>query len=284
MLFKKAPPHFKGGPDWLWSEKFDGQRAFWDGGASRGVLKSEVAWANCAKDARYVVPQVATGLWSRYGNVLHAPAWWLDQLPAGKLLDGELWMGRGTFNKCRSTVSRLAGDWSEVKYMVFDEPSSLMFGAAGRINNVNWPEFQFRGVELPHCPIFEYGVDDWTVVDNGVISVVRWSECPWSLEPGMEGVVVRRRGSWWKPHRVDFGLKVVLGQRGTAIVEGWTCGKGKYEGLIGALIVVDNGVSFQLSGMPDSLRVPGSWYVGQSVAYEYMELTPDGKPRQCRLA
>jgi len=79
---------------WFVSTKYDGQRCIWDGGASRGIPKIEVPWANNKKDERYLERPIATGLWSRYGNVIHAPDWFLDGLPTGMLLDGELWSGR----------------------------------------------------------------------------------------------------------------------------------------------------------------------------------------------
>lgn len=83
--------HFGG---WMVSEKLDGIRCLHDGGISKGLAKADVPWANTAKDARYKDTQYATGLWSRYGNVIHAPGCWLKQLPAMPL-DGELWVGRG---------------------------------------------------------------------------------------------------------------------------------------------------------------------------------------------
>ena len=45
--------------------------------------------------------KASSGLWSRYGNPIVAPDWWLDQLPNCPL-DGELWAGRGKFQLCRS--------------------------------------------------------------------------------------------------------------------------------------------------------------------------------------
>src|SRR6185369_3093140 len=55
---------------YLLSEKYDGVRALWDGNALR----------------------------SRMGNVIAAPAWFIDRLPPTPL-DGELWMARGQFEK-----------------------------------------------------------------------------------------------------------------------------------------------------------------------------------------
>ena len=39
---------------WFISEKLDGMRCMWDGGVTCGLEKTEVPWANCTKDARYV--------------------------------------------------------------------------------------------------------------------------------------------------------------------------------------------------------------------------------------
>lgn len=131
---------------WLWSEKLDGQRCFWDGGRSRGLPKKEVPWANNQKDERYKVAPVATGLWSRYGNVIHAPDWFLDELPQDVILDGELWKARKCFQETRSIISQLKPDerWRDVTYRVFDRPSTFQFCASGQINKGNnWKEFQF---------------------------------------------------------------------------------------------------------------------------------------------
>src|SRR4030042_5487979 len=108
---------------WWVSEKLDGTRAFWDGGVSRGVPTSQVPWANTVNPKTgesKKVKTLATGLWSRYGNPIIAPDWWLNQLPTC-LLDGELFAGRGRFQICRSIV---AGDvpgpeWDQIRDCVF---------------------------------------------------------------------------------------------------------------------------------------------------------------------
>lgn len=106
------------------SEKLDGQRVFWDGGVTRGVAKAKVPWANNDRDARYKVPQIASGLWSRYGNVIHAPEWFLDELPKMPL-DGELYAGRRAFQTLRKIVADLIPDdeaWEGVTLVAFDLP------------------------------------------------------------------------------------------------------------------------------------------------------------------
>src|SRR4051812_15121202 len=80
---------------WI-SEKMDGIRAYWDG----------------------------QKLLSRQGKEIAAPREILLGLPKGIALDGELWMGRGTFEKLMTWFNSKQQDWSEIQYYVFDLPSS----------------------------------------------------------------------------------------------------------------------------------------------------------------
>lgn len=136
-----AKPYKKGHPigGWLMSEKLDGQRAIWDGGITRGLELHEVPWANREKNDRYVDEPRATGLWTRYGNPIQAPDWFLNQLPP-VLLDGELYGGRGRFQWTRSVVSRLEPDerWDEIEYVVFGMPAFDDLFKTGMINVPNY--------------------------------------------------------------------------------------------------------------------------------------------------
>ena len=122
------------------SDKLDGFRIFSDGGISRGVPKSEVPWANTSKDDRYVDEQIATGLWTRQGNVVHAPEWFLDQLPP-IFLDGELYSytlsRQELFSLCKKLVVTPAADvmWRKhVVYKVFDLPPYERIMASRELN------------------------------------------------------------------------------------------------------------------------------------------------------
>ncbi len=90
---------------WYLSEKLDGTRCFWDGGISRGLITKDVPWANILHprtgEPKKKIKPYSTGLWSRYGNPIIAPEWFLNQLPCCPL-DGELWAGRKNFQLCRS--------------------------------------------------------------------------------------------------------------------------------------------------------------------------------------
>ncbi len=76
--------------------EIDGVRALWDGQALR----------------------------FRSGRPIAAPAWFNAAWPA-QALDGELWMGRRTFDRLSVAVCRTSPDddeWRSVRYMVFDLP------------------------------------------------------------------------------------------------------------------------------------------------------------------
>ena len=83
---------------WWMSEKYDGLRGYWDG----------------------------QKLWSRKGNLIHAPDYFLAELPRDIALDGELWIGHGKFEETMSIVRSERPDdrWKRVHYMVFDARAS----------------------------------------------------------------------------------------------------------------------------------------------------------------
>jgi len=125
------------------SEKLDGTRVFWDGGISRGMSTIEVPWANVVNpktgELKPKIKERATGLWSRYGNPIIAPDWWLNRLPQC-FLDGELFAGRGNFQTLRSIVARDVAEeeaWRDVQFAVFGCPPAEQVFAPGEIKNPN---------------------------------------------------------------------------------------------------------------------------------------------------
>ena len=139
MLAHKFNPkkHRIGG--WYMSEKLDGMRCWWDSGVTRGILKSKIPWANTSKDARYVNEPICTGLWSRYGNIIHAPDWWLNKLPPISL-DGELWT-EGYRQELMAVVKKLipdGNDWLQVTFRPFDSPTISQVLLDGDLRGVNF--------------------------------------------------------------------------------------------------------------------------------------------------
>jgi hypothetical protein len=274
---------------WLVSEKYDGERAWWDGGVSRGVIN--VPWRHKGKrldrDAEgNVLP--CTGLWSMNGNPIYAPDWWLDGLPVGVILDGELWGGYGQFQTVHSTVSRLPqngrmdaeGPWGDIRFQVFDAPTCE-------------DVFQTRAVVTPTCNIrinrddcldtfVEHGYE-WTkghrshwdalmmlsTVPRGRFMVNLWEPVRnvrvgetdvdgWATmvkERGGEGLIIRDPTRPWVPNRVGWVIKVKPRFDAEGVVLGYVSGKGKHTGRMGSVIVRSaEGAIFQLSGFTDHER------------------------------
>lgn len=127
---------------WFISEKLDGQRCFWDGGLTRGLPTEQVPWASITDpktgQKKAKIKPVATGLWSRYGNPIMAPDWWLNQLPCCPL-DGELWAGRGKFQLCRSICGGDTADerFDQIVFAVYSTPPLSAIFSTGQIKNVN---------------------------------------------------------------------------------------------------------------------------------------------------
>jgi len=129
------------------SEKCDGHRILWDGGITRGLLKYKIPWANNDKDERLREFQIATGLWSRYGNVIHAPDWWLDSLPK-IMLDGEGFTRRGPGGRqeAASIMKQHQPDfrWRGLKFKVFDMPPLETVFADGYITDTNYQKMFYN--------------------------------------------------------------------------------------------------------------------------------------------
>lgn len=278
---------------WFASEKLDGCRAFWDGGITRGRFADEVPFANTEKDGRLLVRRRATGLWSRYGKPVHAPDWWLDKLPEGMPLDGELYTSRGGFQQVMSTVKDLVpGEgWQRVRYMVFDRPAYSQVFGDGVVNVPNYKK-QFSGLldklllrETPWVPVnFEQALFTLRrkLPENEVVRVHEQEQLPHATHTavarveemlseisagGGEGVILRAPHSVWVPERVRTMLKVKPMRDAEGTVVGYTWGRrtelgSKLLGLMGALVLrLDSGVRLELSGFTEGERqmavVPG---------------------------
>jgi DNA ligase 1 len=307
---------------WYASEKLDGMRAFWDGGWSRGKLASEVPYANTTKDFARIHPVRATGLWSRYAKPIQAPPWFLDELPNGVLLDGELYIGPGRFQDVISTVKKIVpvhAEWLDIRFRVFDFPSYEKVFAPGRINNPN------HKAEMPDCrhlfTIVPQNIPGETLVGRPFYQVIKRLDAgelfpqgsvvqvhdqirlPSTTEAAQrvidemmdtilakkgEGIIVRKPESIWTPERTWSMLKIKPDLDAEAYVVGWTLGKGKLDGLMGALTVNYNGKTFNLSGFTDEERrlldtgEPAHFARGQTVTFKYRELTDDGIPKEAR--
>jgi DNA ligase-1 len=257
---------------------------FWDGGFTRGMLCSEVPFANTAKDKK---EKIATGLWSRGGKAIQAPKWFLDQLP-NRPLDGEGWLGRGRFQEVGSILrtdipNELA--WKSIKFMVFDSPSLQRFATPGRIHVRGWEteftEKLWEWIKEKSKGIDSYGpsvtfetiypelksfgpvnvVQQERLSGNSAAASKRMAEIySEAVENGAEGVMLRNPASIWRPERNNDMLKVKPKDDAEGEVIGYMSGKvtekdSRNLGRMGALILKDDsGRIFSISGFKDSER------------------------------
>jgi DNA ligase 1 len=233
---ERSPQHF------LVSEKFDGVRAVWDGQVLR----------------------------FRSGRPIAAPAWFVAPLPQ-QALDGELWMGRGQFDRLSGVVRQgVANDeaWRAVKYLVFDAPR-LEMSFAQRVLNLQ------SMLAKPTVP-WLIPVDQWVVNDARALQSLLQDK----VRQGAEGLMLHRADALWQAGRSDalFKFKPELDEEG--LVVGHQAGQGRLKGQTGALIVqMASGQRFALgSGLSDAQRRQPP-PVGAWVTYRYRDRTPSGLPR-----
>ncbi len=226
---------------WWMSEKYDGVRGFWDG----------------------------KKLSTRNGNAIHAPDYFLAELPAGIALDGELWMGRGKFEETSSTVLSDKPDerWKKVRFMVFDAPQ-----AAGTFEE----RTKFVASTLPAKNEFVKPV----IQERCKNSAHLIAERDRIVGLGGEGLMLRKPESEYEAGRSPTLLKVKPADDAEATVIAHVPGKGKYEGKLGSLRVrTEDGREFSIgAGLTDAHRgTPPP--IGTVITYRHRGLTAKGLPR-----
>jgi len=227
---------------YLVSEKLDGVRAVWDGEILR----------------------------FRSGYRVNAPAWFTDPLPKIPL-DGELWLGRGQFDRLSGIVRRDIPDenqWRQVRYMIFELPGApgTFAERAERIREIaataNLPWL----AEIPQRPVISRGKLQQMLAQT--------------VKAGGEGLMLHRADAAYETGRSDTLLKLKPWLDAEAVVLAHLPGKGKYAGRMGALqLRMPDGREFRLgTGFTDAQRITPP-PIGSKVTYRYRELTPNGLPR-----
>lgn len=230
--------------DYLISEKLDGVRAFWDG----------------------------ESLYTRNGNKINAPKWFTADFPKIKL-DGELWMGRGTFNEISSLIRRkfskeMNDEWKKVEYHLFELP--------------NYDgDFKTRYAELlkikknSRVPwifvIPQFYLKDKTELNNKLQEIV---------DSGGEGLMLHLAAAPYVTGRSDYLLKLKPWKMATAEVIGYIPGRRKFTGIVGALKVkTADGVEFAVgSGLSNAeRRQPPA--IGRIIRLRFRETTKSNRPR-----
>lgn len=224
---------------WWISEKLDGVRALWD----------------CCT------------LTTRTGQPIYAPQWFIDAMPKAEPLDGELWIGRGQFQRTVGVVrSRSAGDeWKAIRFAAFDAPMAL-------------GGFEERMAAMRDA------------VTDGAAFVLPQRRCEGQADlleelcrveqAGGEGVMLREPGSRYERKRSGTLLKVKTFYDAEATVIGYESGTGRNACAIGALVAqLQDGTEFRVSsGLTDAVR-RNPPAVGSLFTFKYQEMTNGGVPR-----
>ncbi|GGA08920.1 ATP-dependent DNA ligase [Dyella caseinilytica] len=232
--------------DYWVSEKYDGVRGYWDG----------------------------EKLLTRSGAVIPAPAWFTANWPRTPM-DGELWGGRGQFELASATIRQQpASDeaWRHIRYMVFDAP-----GQPGTFDQ-RIPALQrlVAKLDLPWVLLVkQFKVADEAELKRHLDEVVAG---------GGEGLALHRGSSLYHAGRNGDLLKFKPYDDAEAKVVAYAPGQGKYEGMMGALLVeMPDGTRFRIgTGFSDAQRRDPP-PVGSMVTFRYQGMTSGGKPRFARF-
>ena len=228
--------------EWWVSEKLDGVRAIWNG----------------------------EKLHFRSGKLISAPDWFTENFPE-QLMDGELWMGRGTFEKLSGIVRKIQpihNDWRQVPYMLFELPEhpgtfTRMVRKMVKLTEtlkISW---------LQLIPQIRLNSEDALL--NMLDEIVT---------KGGEGLMLHRADSLYHSGRSDDLLKLKPWQDAEATVVEILPGKGKFIGMMGSLLVTDeSGSRFRIGTGFSNKERRNPPAVGTVITYKFTGTTKKGLPK-----
>lgn len=226
---------------YLVSEKLDGVRGYWDG----------------------------KEMYSRSGRKILLPEWFIEDFPDYPL-DGELWIKRGAFEQVSSIVrkSKVSDkEWARVKFMVFDLPTELSvfelryYKAVKELANIS-P--YLKVIEQNHLASFQ-------ALETELQKVIAKNG---------EGLMLHKKNAFYKSGRSKDIVKLKPFYDAEAKVIGYSPGKGRFSGMMGALVVKNQqGITFNLGTGFTKEQRQSPPQIGSLVTYKYYGLTQKGTPR-----
>jgi DNA ligase-1 len=227
---------------YLISEKLDGVRGFWDG----------------------------KQLWTRQGNKIITPKWFTQYWP-NTALDGELWSGRDQFQTIVSCVRKKTVQercWRNIRLLVFDLPNgkqkfSLRSKNIEKIINKSSSPYLAR--------VKQFSLPSNTALYKKLDEIVAMQG---------EGLMLHHKDAYYKVGRNKHLMKLKHYQDDEAVVIEHLPGKGKYQHMLGSLLVETKaGLQFKIgTGFSDQQRrTPPA--IGAIITYKYVGKTQRGVPR-----
>lgn len=242
--------------NWVMSEKYDGQRAIWDG----------------------------KNLTSRYGNIILIPDWFRSLLElSDHPIDGELYFGRGKFGMTGIFRATKVDEflWERAKFMIFDIPNPKLgknlferieqLKLTVRVMSKNWSADRPLPIEV----VSYEPVVSKKNIDEKFNSIV---------EAGGEGLILRNPYSLYEFGESSHILKYKPYQDSEAVIIGYNAGNGKFTGMLGSFTVrdLDNPkITYNVSGLNNEIRrnYKKTHPIGTVITVCYTELTAAKKPR-----
>jgi len=198
----------KGKPGFWISEKYDGVR----GRAINAIMYSRTSKIYTLPD--FITKQLES-IVDEEGNILE--------------LDGEIWFGYDTFDLASGSARRSDNNdevWEQMTFMVFDTPD-LELPFEDRIRKLNKAIKAAKPANIKGVKHYEFDHTKTTIQEElEKIEAI-----------GGEGLVLREPGSMYEFARSHSMIKVKSFMYKEAIVTGYSEGTGKYEGMVGALLV-----------------------------------------------
>lgn len=248
MLAHKWDPERVPDPTGWWvSEKYDGQRVYWNG----------------------------ERLVSRTGNFFAAPKWYVEMMRrvfGDTHVDGEAWLGRKRFDEVESITRGGSGrGWEKLILIVFDLPEHPGTFEE-RMEDARRLVAKHPDAPVEVCP--SAPVPSREALETALKKIV---------EDGGEGLMIREPGSKYERKRSQSMLKCKLQHDEEATVTGYVDMKG-HAGMMGAILCQnDQGAEFGVgTGFKwDDRRYdsPNCPKVGDRITYRYQEKTKNGRPR-----
>ena len=229
-----------------YAEKLDGIRGYWDGHQ----------------------------LLTRQGHRINAPMWFTQSLP-DFAVEGELWIGRQQFERVSGIVRQQQADedsWRDIRFYLFDLPHYPGTFNQRRVVLEQW----VASINVLHVHIV-------AIYPFASTDVLQKQLSDWTGK-GAEGMMLYRGNGLYQASRTDDLLKLKGYEDAEALIIGILPGKGKYQGMLGALLVENNeGVRFKVgSGFTDAERKAPP-QIGTMITYRFNGKTRKGTPRFARF-
>lgn len=228
--------------DYYVSEKLDGVRGHWTG----------------------------TQLLTRKGNIIKTPAFFTRHWPK-MALDGEIWLGRNTFEQVSSLVRTAIpqeSNWQKVRFMIFDLPqhqgtfSQRIEAMKIIVNTTKNPALDM---------ITQQKVASQLILQTQLNKIIT---------DGGEGLMLHHQNAYYQTGRNSQVMKLKHYQDAEAQVLAHNPGKGKYTNKLGSLLVkTTEGIVFKIgTGFSDQERsAPPP--VGSIITFKYTGKTKNGVPK-----